>query len=176
MKTILIIGALLFGTAVAAPDWSTILDIGPRTPIRISEVLADNVHAYADEFGEYDDYIELHNASDEPIDVGGLYLSDDANQPTRWELPAGSVIPAGGYLLVWADGQVHQGPLHASFRLSRDGEQVGLYDTAARGYRYLDRVAFGPQRPDVAFGACDDGSARRSGLVPSPGRPNTVRD
>ena len=40
-----------------------------------------------DEAGQYPDWIELYNASDETITLNGLYLTDDTNEPTKWQIP-----------------------------------------------------------------------------------------
>jgi len=51
--------------------------------------MADNDHVVQDEFNEYDDWIELYNAGASPIDLGGMYLTDDMNDPTEWMIPYG---------------------------------------------------------------------------------------
>ena len=43
----------------------------------INEFLASNNSVYADEIGEYDDWVELYNSSSDPIDISGMYLADD---------------------------------------------------------------------------------------------------
>ena len=45
------------------------------------------------------DYIELHNVTEIAIDVSGWYLSDSANDFRKFRIPAGTVIPPGGYLV-----------------------------------------------------------------------------
>ena len=49
------------------------------------------------------DWIELYNTTDQAIDVGGWYLSDDANDLTRYRIAEGTSIPAGGYLVFYED-------------------------------------------------------------------------
>src|SRR5512136_1475246 len=76
----------------------------------INEVLASNGHTLADPQREYDDWIELYNRGSTPVNLGGMYLTDDPAEPTKWQFPknaaAQTTIPARGYLLVWADGEV----------------------------------------------------------------------
>ena len=80
-------------------------------------------------------------------------MSDEPNNPRKWVFPAGTTIPANGYLLVWAneDGTATSG-LHASFKLSGLGEQIFLTDTDANLNAVLDSVEFGAQETDRSFG------------------------
>jgi hypothetical protein len=90
------------------------------TPVCINEVMASNSSILADPQGRFEDWIELHNTSKSPINVGGLYLTDDANEPTKWQIPAVNrtltAIPAGGFLVIWADGDTAAAGLHANFK------------------------------------------------------------
>ncbi|MBE0536974.1 MAG: lamin tail domain-containing protein [Phycisphaerae bacterium] len=125
--------------------------------LRINEFMAANHSSTGmhDEHGDYDDWIELFNASDNPIDIAGMYLADDQN---IWRIPAGSpsqtTIAPGGYLILWADGQTEQGPLHLAFRLSAEGDQIILYDTD--GITVIDSIVFGTQVVGVSYGRHPD--------------------
>jgi len=143
----------------------------------INELLASNVETVKDPQGEYADWIELHNPTDAAIDVGGMYLTDEAGDPAKWQLPMGSPsltrIPAGGFLVIWADGDTDDAGLHASFGLSATGDEVCLY--TADGTTLLDRVEYGRQLPDVSWGRLPDGSGEwRSFAVPTPGSANVA--
>jgi hypothetical protein len=123
-----------------------------NSPVVISEIMASNLSVLADPQGEYDDWIELHNISPADVDLTGRYLSDEPNNPRKWAFPAGTMIPADGYLLVWADEDGSATPgLHASFKLSADGEEVFLTDTDENLNAILDRVSFGPQQTDLSY-------------------------
>lgn len=141
--------------------------------LRINEILADNASVAVDEAGQHEDYVEIHNSSGASVDLSGMYLSDVQAFPTKWQVPAGTVVPAGGTVLVWCDEDAGDGPLHASFKLSKDGEEVGLYHTDLAGNLEVDRVTFGPQTTDVSIGRIGDGGATLYALLdPSPGAPN----
>ncbi len=75
--------------------------------VRISEFLASNGRSHPDivDFSDYPDWIELENTSDQAVSLGGWYLSDDPERPLRWAFPTTAVIPAHGFILVWADGK-----------------------------------------------------------------------
>ncbi|MBN2128581.1 MAG: lamin tail domain-containing protein, partial [Sedimentisphaerales bacterium] len=99
---------------------------------------------------------------------------DDPSEPTKWQVPAGSpiatTIAAGGHLLIWADGEVEEGPLHASFKLGADGESIGLFDAQEV---LLDSITFGPQTADVSYGRYPDAGADWQAFEkPTPGGAN----
>jgi len=89
----------------------------------VNEFLASNSTSLADGQGQYDDWIELYNPGPAPVDIGGMFLTDDLREPTKWHIPdrqpQRTTIPAGGFILIWADGDSNDPGLHASFRLSR---------------------------------------------------------
>jgi hypothetical protein len=148
----------------------------PTTDVVINELMASNSRTVRDPQRGYDDWIELANSSRSAVDVGGMYLSDSEEDPRRWRIPAGTVIPAGGYLLIWADGETAAAPgLHASFKLSAEGETVMLLDTDGRGNLVLDEVRFGPQEKDEALGRSPDGSGAFAPVRATPGRANPTR-
>jgi hypothetical protein len=93
----------------------------------VNEVQAANTATAADEAGEFDDWIELFNRGSVPVDLGGWHLSDNPWNVTKWTFPAETVIAPGTYLIVWADEDSSQGPLHANFKLSAAGEELRLY-------------------------------------------------
>jgi hypothetical protein len=124
-----------------------------NTPVLINEFMALNTSTLADPQGEFDDWIELHNITDAPVEMTGRYLSDEPNNPRKWQFPVGTTIPAQGYLLVWADEDTLATPgLHASFKLSSNGETIFLTDTDANLNAVLDSIEFGAQQTDRSYG------------------------
>ncbi|MHC4624897.1 MAG: chitobiase/beta-hexosaminidase C-terminal domain-containing protein, partial [Planctomycetota bacterium] len=129
-------------------------------PLVINEFMASNTDCIADQQGEYDDWIEIYNGSAFPVDLTGMYVTDDLSDPTQWRIPAGhpndTAVPPFGYLLIWADKDPCDGPLHVDFKLSAsEGEQIGLFDTD--GSTLIDSVVFGPQTTDISYGRYPDG-------------------
>jgi hypothetical protein len=166
--------------AVAGSFPLTVTVTGPPVlpAVTINEWMAGNSPASgitdpAD--GRSDDWFELHNAGTGAVDLSGFFLSDDPSLPGRFAIPAGTVIPPGGHLLVWADGEPGQngitpGQLHVPFRLSATGEQILL---SAPDGRAVNAVSFGTLADDAAEGRFPDGSAGQSLLtIPSPASPN----
>lgn len=127
--------------------------------IYINEFMASNTASIADEFGEFDDWIELYNPNPFAIDLAGYYISDDLSNLTKYQIPENSdnaVIAASGWLLIWADNQVEQGDLHASFALSALGED--LVFTAPDGVSIIDAYTFNAQTTDISEGRATDGA------------------
>ena len=121
-----------------------------NSPIKINEFVAQNLTGIVDENNQHEDWLELYNSSNQPVVVGGMYLTDNQIQATKWLIPSGTTIPAYGTLLVWCDEDGLQGPMHANFKLSTSGEELALF--ATDGKTRLDYFAFGLQQPDVATG------------------------
>lgn len=143
--------------------------------LRINEVMADNDTTVEDpdEAGAFEDWIEVFNPGSTVVDLGGLYLTDDLATPTKWQVPAGVTVPAGGFVVFWADDETSQGSRHAAFKLSASGEAVGLYQSD--GITLLDSTTFGEQTTDVAIGRYPDGGATWTTMNPAtPGAANRV--
>jgi len=150
-------------------------EAGPGRVV-VNEFLASNVGGQADPQGEFDDWIELYNPGDTPLDVGGMYLTDDLSLPRKWRIPLGrpaeTTIAPHRYLVVWADGDVADSGLHAEFSLDASGEELALIDVD--GATVLDSLSFGQQRADISYGRFPDGSDTWSLLgLPSPNGRNT---
>jgi hypothetical protein len=141
-----------------------------NSPVVINEIMARNDTTIADPQGEYDDWIELFNTSSETVDLSGMYLSDNPDNPLKWRFPAGTTIAPGGYTIVWADEDVDDEPgLHANFKLSSQGETVWMYDTDTRKNALLDSVSFTALKADQSVGRVPDGNGPMQILpIPSP--------
>jgi len=120
----------------------------------INEVMPSNTAACADSFGEYDDWVELYNASAADLDLTGYYVTDDTTMPMKGPLAAGIIVPAHGFKLLWADGQT-QGVDHLTFKLAAEGEQFAI--TAPDG-TLIDSITFGAAATDVSFARLPDGT------------------
>jgi hypothetical protein len=128
-----------------------------QTPL-LNEFMARNATTIADDDGDYSDWVELYNASTAAYDLAGHYLSDDADNPLRWQFPTGT-IPPQGYLLVWASGKDRVGPngaLHTNFAIAASGEPLLL--TAPDGITRLDEVGPVALATDISYGRLPDGA------------------
>ncbi len=105
---------------------------GPAGDFVINELLAANDATFADQNGEFDDWVELYNNGNTDIDLSGYTLSDDVEEPAKWTFPSGTTLGAGEYLLIWADSDEDQAGLHTNFKLNAGGESVLVSEPAAR--------------------------------------------
>jgi len=121
----------------------------------INEFMASNDMTQVDQDGEYDDWIELYNNSNLDIDLSGYFLSDNSEDIMNWQIPAGTVISANGYLMIWADKDEEQEGLHANFKLSSSVESVILSDSDGS---ILDEVSYADQTTDISYGRFPNGT------------------
>lgn len=158
-----------------APDdsYHYLLNDDALPALHVNEIMASSTTCCPDDDGgveEFDDWIEIYNSSASTIDLSGMYLSDDLNDPFKSKIPNGVTIPAGGFLVFWADEQGSQGPLHMNFKLSKSGESVGLFYIDGRKINSKD---FGAQDDNKSFGAtADGGSTWQQFTSPTPGASN----
>jgi len=141
----------------------------------INEYLASNDAANEDEFGGFDDWLEIYNASDNAIDIGGMYISDSLSDLIKFQIADTdanlTTIQPGGFLVIWADNEVDQGILHTTFKLSSGGEDIVLTD--ADGTTIIDSRTYEGQTTDISEGRSPDGSDNWITFdTPTPGASN----
>lgn len=99
------------------------------------------------------DAVELHNPNPTPADISFWFLTDNFNQPYKYQFPANTVIPPGGFLVVTeADFNRPGDPRGFAFR--GEGEEVYLFSANAEGRLtgYYHGFDFGPSDQNVSFG------------------------
>ena len=162
------------------PDnWQSSADYGgspgaesrPRdTRVVINEILANSNPPLVDS-------IELANTTLTNVDLGGWFLSDSTSNYFKFELPAGTILPAGGYLVFdEQDFNASGGQAPDDFSLSSFGDDLTLLGQDAAGPYFVDRVDFGATLPNVPLGRLPD-AVDGGGFVPletsTLGSPNT---
>ena len=93
-----------------------------RAQVVVNEYSCANLSQYQDDYGKYEDWIELYNTSNTPVNIGGYYLSDNENKPAKWQFPPAVTIPAKGFLKIYASGRdiaLNGSSFHTSFKLSQ---------------------------------------------------------
>ncbi len=169
-------GGLADASSTGVDSGETAPDAGILVPrLVINEFLASNDTVNADDNGEYDDWVELFNNTNQDIDIGGMYVTDDLAEPTKWQIPqtnpAATTVAAGDYMILWFDGDPDQGPLHVDTKLSASGEEIGLFESD--GVTQVDSYIFGPQTVDVSEGRLPNGEDSWTMFrPPTPGAPN----
>lgn len=135
-----------------ARNYLTILN-PPIQAVTVTEIMADNGGSLLTADGKAEDWIELYNPGATDADISGWLLCDSTTKKwSKWEeLPKGTIVPAGGYLIVWADDFTGwtNGEVHVNLGFSSKGEEVALAIAAGE---IVDSFAFGPQHTDISFG------------------------
>lgn len=143
--------------------------------LRVNEIMASNSSTIADEQGDFDDWVEIINTGNLSVNFGGMYVSDDPENLTKWQIPtnqsASTTIAPGQFLLIWFDNDTDDGALHVGPKLSASGEFVIL--TESDGVTEIQRVEFGEQEADISWATTEDGGDTFSFQAPSPGVANT---
>ena len=127
----------------------------------INELMANNTSAYADENGDFDDWIEVYNTGNNAVSLAGLYFTNDALIPMLYQVPTTSteVVPAGGYAIIWADNEDSEGDLHTNFTLDETGGFVGIAYEMGCDVAAVDSVTYVALGSDESFGRNTDGGA-----------------
>lgn len=124
-------------------------DPTPSIPaVQISEIL-NNATSQETKF------IELHNPGASAVSIAGWFLSDSLTAPMKYRFPAGSSIPAGGFLAVTEPVFNPNPGVSPSFSISSDGESAYLFSGSASGTNltgYSYSVNFGAASAGESFG------------------------
>ncbi|MFO7668983.1 MAG: CotH kinase family protein [Bacteroidales bacterium] len=113
---------------------------------------------YADEYGEYDDWIELYNNDVNTVWLDEVYLTDDFDEPLKYKIDGPYKMQPGSFLIIWLDGQTHQGQFHASFKLKSGGEQLAITQIIGDEMIWIDSLTFGPVLMNTTLGRISDGN------------------
>lgn len=125
----------------------------------INEFMSSN-SIILDEDGDTSDWIELFNPSDNDINIGDYYLSDSKSNPLKWRFPSNTILPANGYLVVWASGKdkiTDNGEIHTNFSINSDGEPI-IITTSDRN-NVVDFVYPVSVPKNISYGRYPDGSS-----------------
>lgn len=128
---------------------------GPQTRIAINELLAHTDPPL-------EDAVELYNRTDQPVDVGGWYLSNSYGSPLKYRIPAGTVIPAHGFKVIY-EYQFNPAFLEAgrtAFTFSAAYPDIAILispDAQGNPSRFEDTVEFPASPNGVSFGRYPDG-------------------
>ncbi|MGC9326385.1 MAG: PA14 domain-containing protein, partial [Candidatus Hinthialibacter sp.] len=125
-----VITYFLFSFFIVSP----LLGYAADEKIYITELMADGNTTFADEDGEYPDWIELFNSGVDAVHLYGWHLTDDPDNLTKWTFPNIN-LPAGSFLLIFASGKDRSNadsPLHTNFRLEIEGEYLALSKPGGR--------------------------------------------
>ncbi|TVR75840.1 MAG: T9SS C-terminal target domain-containing protein [Chitinophagaceae bacterium] len=128
-----------------------------QSQLYINEIMASNHSTISDNTGAFEDWIEIYNNHTFDINLNDYYISDDISNPQLHRLQSDSnelIVPAEGFLLLWASGDTSRGSKHTNFRLTISGDFVIL--TAPDGITVIDSILFGHVPTDISYGRYQD--------------------
>lgn len=141
----------------------------------INEVSTSNMNGLLDAYGSREDWVELYNTTGVAVDLGGWYLSNKVNNPTKWAFPPGASISANGHLVVICSKRntANGTQDHTNFNLEQaSNDHVVLSDPAGTIVDDLELQGFRTQL-DHSRGRTTDGASTWSlFLAPTPGNAN----
>ncbi len=154
--------------------WVLFLSKGVFGQILINEYSASNLRTFTDNYGRYEDWIEIYNASDDAVNLGGWFLSDKVSKPEKWKIKAGTIISGKSYLVVWASGrdEAKDDHNHTNFKFTQSNDDEYIVISNPNG-NIVESVKMGFTQLGHSFSKVDDGSNNwRITPFPTPGWTN----
>jgi hypothetical protein len=147
----------------------------PPPDIVISEFMASNRRTLRDEDGETSDWIEIRNLGSTAENLSGWFLTDKAKKPTLWKFPPGVLLPANGFVILFASEKNRTGnPLHTNFKLTASGEYLALVRPDGLTVASEFAPKYPPQLEDISYGRIpDERSMVGFSVEATPGAPNS---
>jgi hypothetical protein len=121
----------------------------------INEVLAANTNGAKDENDQFEDWVELFNKGNNAVNISGYYVTDNPDNLDKWQIPTGTTLLPGEYLILWCDEDSSEGIFHTNFKLTKAGEQVYLLTPTLA---LADSVTFGQQQDNMGYARRPNGT------------------
>ncbi len=118
--------------------------------LRINEFSAINTSYTCQETGLTSDWIEIYNYGTSTLDLQDLNITDDLTVPNKWQIPSSLILEPDSFIILWADGLPEVGPDHLDFKLSGEGEQIGIYTPVS--LQHIDSYVFSGQLENISMG------------------------
>jgi hypothetical protein len=144
--------------------------------VLINEYSVSNLDEFVDNYGSYEDWIELYNTSSSYADLSGYYLSDDPEDSTKWQFPDGIGISGSGFLKIWVSGrdEVSGGHYHTNYRMSQTKDNPEYVVLSEPDGSIIQNFQLQKTQRDHSRGRTADGSGGWSIYTnPTPGASNS---
>jgi gliding motility-associated-like protein len=131
---------------------------GIRAQVLINEFSAANRTTVQDNFNRYEDWIELYNTSATAQNITGFHLSDNKNNPTKWQIPNGVTVPANGFVRFWASGRntTVGTNYHTNFKFTQSTQNEEVVFSDPLGV-IIDSLTIRPTQQDMSRGRVPNG-------------------
>src|SRR4051812_4246106 len=149
LKNYLRIFLVAFATVAASSE--------ADSQVMINEYSCSNM-SITDNYGDTPDWVELYNAGATTVSLAGYYLSDKLSNPTKWPIPAGVTINAGGFLRIWGSGKntVSGGNVHAGIKFTQTKPEALCFADPAG--TILDSMTLDPTQAGHSRGRTTNGA------------------
>ena len=143
----------------------------------INEICSSNKTVYADKKGEFPDWLEIVNVSDETVQLEGVGLSKNEDEPYALTMPKMTLAP-NAFLLVFCNKNekagLHDSSIYAPFNIGADGETLFLTAPAENGKNgaLIDTVSVPKLKSDDVYARAQDGVGEFNVMTPTPNRTN----
>ena len=143
-----------------------------KTDLYISEIMANNYSTIKDNYGNYSDYIEIHNSTNKTINLEGYHLSDSEFEIKKWTFPNLEIKPKS-YILVYASGlnKCSDDICHTNFKLSTKGEVLTLTDDSGN---IISKFTYPDLDKDISYGFKNNNYIKFE--TPTPGKENNSKE
>ncbi len=122
----------------------------------INEFMSKNNVTVREETGTYADWFEIYNTTSKDIDLGGLFVTNDLSNPTKYMIPKGesakTTVKAGGYYMFWCDKQTAINPNHVDFKLNAESGDIAIVQLRGSESYIIDQVSYSNQGQDISYG------------------------
>jgi len=128
--------------------------------IVINEYSAANYNTSTDNYGEFEDWVELYNPTAAAIDINGWTITDKPSNPTKWTFPSSFIVPANGVAIIYCSGrdELIGANAHTNFKITQTkGNEVFMLSDA--GGIFQDSIRVLPNQKSHTRGREIDGAA-----------------
>ncbi|MBL0317430.1 MAG: CotH kinase family protein [Flavobacteriales bacterium] len=140
--------------------------ISANSQVVLNEFCTSNYNDWAPGGGgEFEDWVELYNPTGAAVDITGYWLSNNLSNPTKWAFPAGTSVPANGYLVVLFSGTGAYDPNYlgyrnTSFRVTQtDGDDIVFSNVGGTVLESYDLGMIGAFQANHSYARTADGGA-----------------
>lgn len=147
----------------------------------INEFSAANLSTITDDFQKHEDWLELYNAGNNEVNIAGYYLSDNPDEPKKWQFPTNvsTIIKPQSYLIVWCDGRDSvrkvgaKRNFHTNFKMTQTKKTAETLILSDASGKKLDETRVLKTRANQSRGRSEDGGSKWVIFtIPSPNNAN----
>jgi hypothetical protein len=134
-----------------------VTNVAGLNTLTLNEILPVNA-SFQNPDGSFAGWIEIYNPTGVPINLTDASLSDDPAVPRKFIFAPGTVVAAGGYLVITCNPLAAPSATNTGFGLGANGGTVLLFETISAGGGLHDAVSYGRQIADFSIARVPNGT------------------